>query len=90
MSSSSSILKEESVQILRAKESGVAYIIRHTHAKAKKSSLLFKKLAIDVVYAFMRKNCREADVILNVPHTSLLEVGMTSSLVERAGAMALH
>lgn len=69
-------LKDESLQILKAKESGVAYILGHSNAKAKKSSSIFKKFSINVLYAFLSKNCREPDVILNVPHTSLLEVGM--------------
>lgn len=71
-----SVCREESLQILKAKESGVAYILGHCHAKAKKSSSILKKLAIDVVFAFLSKNSREPDVILNVPHASLLEVGM--------------
>lgn len=69
-------LNHESLQILKAKESGVAYILGHSHAKAKKSSSIIKKIAINVVYTFLSKNSREPDVILNVPHTSLLEVGM--------------
>ncbi|GKV01326.1 hypothetical protein SLEP1_g13884 [Rubroshorea leprosula] len=68
-------LKDESLQILKAKESGVAFILGHSYAKAKKSSSFLKKFAINVVFAFLSKNCREPDV-LNVPHTSLLEVGM--------------
>ena len=68
--------KEESLQILKAKESGVAYILGHSNAKAKKSSSIVKKVAIDFVYAFLSRNCRGPDVVLNVPHTSLLEVGM--------------
>ncbi|EOY34528.1 Potassium transporter 1 isoform 3 [Theobroma cacao] len=74
--SGSSPLKEESLQILRAKESGVTFILGHSYAKAKKSSSILKKFAINVVYSFLSKNCREPDVVLNVPHTSLLEVGM--------------
>jgi len=68
--------KDESVQILRAKESGVTYILGHSYAEAKKSSSLLKKFAINVVYAFLSQNCRDPDVFLNVAHTSLLEVGM--------------
>lgn len=70
------LLKDESLEILKAKESGVAYIIGHSYAKAKKSSSILKKFAINVVFAFLSKNCREPEVVLNVPHTSLLEVGM--------------
>ncbi|XP_059626451.1 potassium transporter 1 isoform X2 [Cornus florida] len=69
-------LKDESVQILKAKESGIAYILGHSYAKAIKSSSILKKFAIDIVYAFLSKNCRGPDAVLNVPHTSLLEVGM--------------
>lgn len=71
-----SINKEETLQIVKAKESGIAHILGHSYAKSKKSSTILKKLAIDVVYAFLSKNCRGPDVILNVPPTSLLEVGM--------------
>ncbi|PSS14192.1 Potassium transporter like [Actinidia chinensis var. chinensis] len=71
-----SSLKDESLQILKERESGIAYILGHSHAQAKKSSSIFKKFAIDVVYAFLSKNCREPDVVLSVPHTSLIEVGM--------------
>ncbi|XP_031271892.1 potassium transporter 1 isoform X2 [Pistacia vera] len=70
------LLKDESLQILKAKESGVAYIVGHSYAKAKKSSSILKKFTINVVFAFLSKNCREPEVVLNVPHTSLLEVGM--------------
>ncbi|XP_076893954.1 potassium transporter 1-like [Bidens hawaiensis] len=69
-------LKDETVQILKARESGIAYIIGHSYTKAKKSSTFLTKVAIDVVYSFLSRNCRGTDVVLNVPHTSLLEVGM--------------
>ncbi|MED6164783.1 3-ketoacyl-CoA thiolase with broad chain length specificity [Stylosanthes scabra] len=69
-------LKNKSLQILNAKESGVTYMLGHSYAKAKKSSSIVKKIAIDVVFAFLSKNCREPDVVLNIAHSSLLEVGM--------------
>ncbi|KAL0721934.1 hypothetical protein Bca4012_036533 [Brassica carinata] len=68
--------KEETMEIMEAKEAGVAYILGQSYAKAKQSSSVLKKLAVDVVFAFMSTNCRGTDVVLNVPHTSLLEVGM--------------
>ncbi|CAL5388488.1 unnamed protein product [Camellia sinensis] len=71
-----SSLKDVSLQILTARESGIAYFLRHSYAQAKKSSSIFKKLAIGVVYAFLSKNCKGPDVALSAPHTSLLEVGM--------------
>ncbi|CAL0317772.1 unnamed protein product [Lupinus luteus] len=71
-----SLYKYESLKILKAKESGVTYILGHSYAKAKKSSSILKKIAIDLVYAFLSKNCRDPDVVMNLAHTSLLEVGM--------------
>ncbi|KAJ4907404.1 Potassium transporter 1 [Raphanus sativus] len=64
------------MEIMEAKEAGVAYILGQSYAKAKQSSSVLKKLAVNVVFAFMSTNCRGTDVVLNVPHTSLLEVGM--------------
>ncbi|KAF2577162.1 hypothetical protein F2Q68_00001187 [Brassica cretica] len=63
-------------RIMEAKEAGVAYILGQSYAKAKQSSSVLKKLAVNVVFAFMSTNCRGTDVVLNVPHTPLLEVGM--------------
>lgn len=70
------VVKEESVEVLKAKESGVAYVLGHSYAQAKKSSSLAKKFAINIFYTFLTKNCRGTDVVFNIPHTSLLEVGM--------------
>ncbi|CDP09216.1 unnamed protein product [Coffea canephora] len=67
---------DESVHILRAREAGMAYILGHSYARAKKSSSIFKKVAINVIYAFLSRNTRRPEVVLNVPPTSLLEVGM--------------
>ncbi|PAN30676.1 hypothetical protein PAHAL_5G340700 [Panicum hallii] len=69
-------VKEELSALVEAKHAGVAYIMGHSYIKARKSSSLFKKLAIDVAYTFLRKNCRGPAVALNIPHISLIEVGM--------------
>lgn len=69
-------IRNESLEILRARESGIAYIFGHSYAQAKKSSSILKKFGINILYAFLSKNCRGPNVVLNVPHTSLLEVGM--------------
>ncbi|WVZ71111.1 hypothetical protein U9M48_019732 [Paspalum notatum var. saurae] len=69
-------VKEELTALVEAKHAGVAYIMGHSYIKARKSSSLVKKLAIDVAYTFLRKNCRGPAVALNIPHISLIEVGM--------------
>ncbi|CAL9226138.1 unnamed protein product [Arabidopsis halleri] len=57
------------------KESGVVHIMGNTVVKARNGSWLPKKIAIDYVYAFLAKVCRENSVILHVPHETLLNVG---------------
>jgi KUP system potassium uptake protein len=48
----------------------------HSYVKARRTSSFLKKLAIDIGYSFLRKNCRGPAVALNIPHISLIEVGM--------------
>lgn len=57
------------------KDSGVVHIMGNTVVKARQGSWLPKKIAIDYVYAFLAKICRENSVILHVPHETLLNVG---------------
>lgn len=69
-------VREELVDLIQAKEAGVAYILGHSYVKARRSSSFLKKIAIDIAYSFLRKNCRAPSVALNIPHISLIEVGM--------------
>lgn len=71
-----SSVREELMDLIRAKEAGVAYIMGHSYVKSRKSSSWLKKMAIDIGYSFLRKNCRGPAVALNIPHISLIEVGM--------------
>jgi KUP system potassium uptake protein len=69
-------VREELMELIEAKEAGVAYVLGHSYVKAKRSSSLLKKFAIDVAYTFLRRNCRGPSVALSVPHLCLIEVGM--------------
>lgn len=69
-------IRDEIIELIEAKEAGVAYILGHSYVKAKKTSYFLKKLAIDIGYSFLRKNCRGPAVALNIPHICLIEVGM--------------
>nr|UWK23399.1 KUP13.1 [Olimarabidopsis pumila] len=55
--------------------SGVVHILGNTVVKARRGSMLPKKIAIDYVYAFLKRIFRGNNVIFNVPHESLLNVG---------------
>ncbi|XP_073275214.1 potassium transporter 4-like [Primulina huaijiensis] len=71
-----SSVREELLDLIQAKEAGVAYIMGHSYIKARRSSSFLKKLVIDIGYSFLRKNCRGPSVALHIPHISLIEVGM--------------
>lgn len=57
------------------RDAGVVHIMGNTVVRARRDSRFYKKIAIDYIYAFLRKICRENSVIFNVPHESLLNVG---------------
>ncbi|XXG39966.1 hypothetical protein AAC387_Pa01g0793 [Persea americana] len=67
---------EELGELWEAQNAGTAFILGHSHVKAKQGSSVLKRLAIDFGYNFMRRNCRGPEVALKVPPVSLLEVGM--------------
>lgn len=69
-------LREEEEDLLVAQQAGTAFILGHSHVRAKQGSSILKRLAINFGYNFLRRNCRGADVALKVPPVSLLEVGM--------------
>ncbi|XP_061362406.1 potassium transporter 7-like isoform X2 [Gastrolobium bilobum] len=70
-------LERELSFIRKAKESGVVYLLGHGDIRARKDSWFMKKLVINYFYAFLRKNCRRGITNLSVPHSHLMQVGMT-------------
>ncbi|WCJ26393.1 Potassium transporter family protein [Euphorbia peplus] len=69
-------VKDELLELLQAKQAGVAYVIGHSYVKAKWNSPFLKRFLINIFYSFLRKNCRSPGVILDIPHISLIKVGM--------------
>lgn len=67
---------DEVRELMEAKEAGAAYMMANTYVIATETSSLLKKFAINIVYAFLRRNSRRPAIALRVPHTSLIEVGM--------------
>ncbi|XP_021826570.1 potassium transporter 10-like isoform X4 [Prunus avium] len=67
---------DDEVEFLNnCRDAGVVHILGNTVIKARRESKFWKKIAIDYLYAFLRKICRENSVMFNVPHESLLNVG---------------
>lgn len=59
----------------RCIDAGVVHILGNTVIRARRDSIFIKKIAVDYIYAFLRKICREHSVIFNIPHETLLNVG---------------
>ncbi|CAJ1940083.1 unnamed protein product [Sphenostylis stenocarpa] len=70
-------LEYELSALREATESGFTYLLGHGDVRAKKNSFFFKKLMINYFYAFLRKNCRGGTANMRVPHTNIIQVGMT-------------
>ncbi|XP_050213181.1 potassium transporter 7 [Mercurialis annua] len=77
MSDAEQSLERELSFIRKAKECGVVYLLGHGDIRARKDSWFIKKLVINYFYAFLRKNCRRGIANLSVPHSHLMQVGMT-------------
>ncbi|XP_061359598.1 putative potassium transporter 12 isoform X1 [Gastrolobium bilobum] len=70
-------LEYELLALREATASGCTYLLGHGNVRAKKNSFFFKKLVINYFYAFLRKNCRGGTANMRVPHTNIIQVGMT-------------
>ncbi|KAL1829448.1 hypothetical protein ACET3Z_007860 [Daucus carota] len=66
---------DETLFLISCRDAGVVHILGNTVVRARRNSGIPKNIAIDYIYAFLRKICRENSAIFNVPHESLLNVG---------------
>lgn len=67
---------EDELQVLaRASEEGIVHILGDVIVRANRESNLLKRVAVDHVYAFLRRICRENSATLNIPHESLFSIG---------------
>lgn len=72
----SSHIEIDELQFLSdCRDAGVVHILGNTVIRARRDSNFCKKIAVDYIYAFLKKICRENSSMLNVPHESLLNVG---------------
>ncbi|KAI3863510.1 hypothetical protein MKW92_015378 [Papaver armeniacum] len=75
--SSSGVADKEIEFVQKAMEKGVVYLLGETEVVAEENSSILKKAVVNYLYNFLRKNLRENDKILSIPHRKLLRVGMT-------------
>lgn len=70
-------VEEETQFVERAMKKGVVYLLGEAEVVAETKSSVFKKMVVNYAYSFLRKNFRQGENILEIPHTRLLRVGMT-------------
>ncbi|KAL5226472.1 hypothetical protein ABZP36_014737 [Zizania latifolia] len=68
----------EEIQVIHNEmDDGVVHMLGETNVVAEPNADFLKKIIVDYVYNFMRKNFRQPEKITCVPHNRLLRVGMT-------------
>ncbi|KAI4336447.1 hypothetical protein L6164_014972 [Bauhinia variegata] len=68
---------EEIEFVEKAKEMGVVYLLGEAEVVAEPKSSFLNKLVVNYAYRFLRKNFRQGDKMMAIPHRRLLKVGMT-------------
>ncbi|XP_009353492.2 LOW QUALITY PROTEIN: potassium transporter 5-like [Pyrus x bretschneideri] len=68
---------EETQFVQEAMEEGIVYLLGQTEVVAGSNSSLFKRIVVNHVYSFLRKNFRQGEQVMRIPRTRLLRVGMT-------------
>ncbi len=69
--------EEEMQFVQKAMEKGVVYLLGEAEVVAEQKSSLFKKIVVNYAYNFLRKNIRQGEKVMAIPHDRLLRVGMT-------------
>ncbi|XP_062209323.1 potassium transporter 21-like [Phragmites australis] len=70
-------IEEEQRFIQRETEKGVVYILGESEVVARPESSLLKKIVVNYIYSFLRKNFMQGEKMLSIPHGKLLKVGIS-------------
>ncbi|KAF8687807.1 hypothetical protein HU200_042745 [Digitaria exilis] len=66
-------VQEELQELSDAREAGMAFILGHSHVKAKSGSSFLRRFVINFCYDFLRRNSRGPNYAVTIPHASTLE-----------------
>ncbi|VVA28123.1 PREDICTED: potassium transporter [Prunus dulcis] len=69
--------EEETQFVQEAMEKSVVYLLGETQVVAEEKSSWFKKIIVNYIYDFLRKNFRQSESVMAIPRTRLVRVGMT-------------
>uniref|UniRef100_A0A0D9VVV0 Potassium transporter n=1 Tax=Leersia perrieri TaxID=77586 RepID=A0A0D9VVV0_9ORYZ len=70
-------IEQEQLFIEKEMEKGVVYILGETEVVARPHSSLLKKIVVNYIYSFLRKNFVQGQKMLFIPQRQLLKVGIT-------------
>uniref|UniRef100_A0ACD5XWX8 Uncharacterized protein n=1 Tax=Avena sativa TaxID=4498 RepID=A0ACD5XWX8_AVESA len=70
-------IEEEKQLIDKEVECGIVYLMGEANVTAKSNSSILKKIVVNYVYTFLRKNMTEGHKALAIPKDQLLKVGIT-------------
>ncbi|CAL5067500.1 unnamed protein product [Urochloa decumbens] len=70
-------VEEEKQLIDREVERGVVYLMGEANVSAGPKSSILKKIVVNYIYTFLRKNLTEGHKALSIPKDQLLKVGIT-------------
>ncbi|XP_020248854.1 potassium transporter 5-like [Asparagus officinalis] len=72
-----SVIEDEQQFVQKEMEKGIVYLLGETEVVAGKNSSIIKRIVVDYVYNFMRRNFRQGGEAMKIPRSRLLKVGMT-------------
>ncbi|KAI5680412.1 hypothetical protein M9H77_01639 [Catharanthus roseus] len=72
---------ERDVQLVdKAWRGGVVHLVGEHEVVAGKGAGIWKRIAIDYAYNFLKRNVRQSNKVFDIPHKRMLKVGMTYEL----------
>ncbi|KAL6878181.1 hypothetical protein ACP4OV_012351 [Aristida adscensionis] len=70
-------IQQEQQAILEEVNKGVVYILGESEVVARPHSSLLKKIVVNYIYSFLRKNSRNGEKMLSIPRRQILKVGIS-------------
>ncbi|CAN6323419.1 unnamed protein product [Urochloa humidicola] len=70
-------IQQEQQAILEEMNKGVVYIFGESEVVATSHSSLLKKIVVNYIYSFLRKNSRNGEKMMSIPRRQVLKVGIS-------------
>jgi KUP system potassium uptake protein len=70
-------IQQEQQTILEEMNKGVVYIFGESEVVARPHSSLLKKIVVNYLYSFLRKNSRNGEKMMSIPRRQVLKVGIS-------------